>query len=304
MSQAASAASVPELPGLRHLASGKVRDLYAVDGETLLMVTSDRMSAFDVVLDEPIPGKGEVLTGLTVFWLEHLSGVVGNHLLGWRASELPPGARHLAGRALLVRRLDMLPVECIARGYLVGSGWSEYRASGTVCGIPLPSGFREAERLPEPLFTPTTKAATGHDEPMTPEQVVAAVGADRAAELRDLTLEIYRRAAEHAAGRGILLADTKLEFGLSGDTIVLADEVLTPDSSRFWPADAWQAGTAPPSFDKQYLRDWLKTQNWSGNGPQPGLPADVVEGTAARYRDAYERITGRPLDTFLDQAAS
>lgn len=295
-------APAPELPGLRYLTSGKVRDLYEVDAGTLLMVASDRMSAFDVVLAEPIPGKGEVLTALTVFWLDQLKDVVDNHLLGWRAGELPEGARHLAGRALLVRRLEMLPVECVARGYLVGSGWSEYRASGTVCGIRLPAGLRQAERLAEPLFTPTTKATTGHDEPMTAEEVAATVGPDRAERLRDLTLEIYTRAARHAAERGILLADTKLEFGLAGDTIVLADEVLTPDSSRFWPADAWQPGTVPPSFDKQYLRDWLKTQNWSGDGPQPPLPADVIEGTAARYRDAYHRITGHDLDDFLTQA--
>ena len=243
--------------GLRHLGSGKVRDLYEVDDDHLLLVASDRISAFDVVLDDPVPGKGEVLTALTVFWLDLLGDLVPNHLAGWRASELPPAARHLAGRAMLVRRLEMVPFECVARGYLVGSGWKDYQATGAVCGIPLPPGLRQADRLPQPIFTPATKAETGHDENVSEAKVAEALGPELAGRLRDLTLEVYRRGAEHAARRGILLADTKLEFGLDGDRIVLADEVLTPDSSRFWPAGGWSPGHSPPSFDKQYVRDWL-----------------------------------------------
>ena len=288
--------------GLERVASGKVRDLYAVDGGHLLLVASDRISAFDVVLDDDVPGKGEVLTGLTVFWLERLGDLVPNHLVGWRASELPAGARHLAGRAMLVRRLRMLPVECVARGYLVGSGWKDYQATGAVCGIPLPAGLRQADRLPEPIFTPATKAAEGHDENISEAQVAERLGADLAARLRELTLEAYRRGAEHAARRGILLADTKFEFGLDGGQVVLADEVLTPDSSRFWPAGGWAPGSSPPSFDKQYVRDWLQEQDWDMTPPPPRLPEHVVAGTAARYREAYERLTGRPLADFLAEA--
>ena len=295
--------TAPELDGLRHLASGKVRDIYEADAGHLLLVASDRISAFDVVLPDPIPGKGEVLTALTQFWLEALADLVPGHLAGWRAGELPPGARHLAGRALLVRRLDMVPIECVARGYLVGSGWAEYKASGTVCGIRLPGGLRLAERLEPPLFTPTTKAATGHDEPVTEAEMAARVGADLTGRLRDLTLALYARGAEHAAKRGILLADTKFEFGLDQDgQVVLADEVLTPDSSRFWPADAWQPGSSPPSFDKQFVRDWLEQTGWDKRPPAPSLPADVIAGTAARYREAFERLTGHPLDTWLAEA--
>ena len=288
--------------GLERVASGKVRDLYAVDGDRLLLVASDRISAFDVVLDDEVPGKGEVLTGLTVFWLEQLGDLVPNHLVGWRASELPAGARHLAGRAMLVRRLEMLPVECVARGYLVGSGWKDYQATGAVCGVPLPAGLRQADRLPEPIFTPATKATEGHDENISEAEVAERLGADLAARLRELTLEAYRRGAEHAARRGILLADTKFEFGLDGGEVVLADEVLTPDSSRFWPAGGWAPGSSPPSFDKQYVRDWLQEQDWDMTPPAPRLPEHVVAGTAARYREAYERLTGRPLDAFLAEA--
>ena len=295
-------ATAPPLDGLRHLASGKVRDIYQAAGERLLLVTSDRISAFDVVLPDPVPSKGVVLTALTQFWLERLAGVVPNHLLGWRASELPPGARHLAGRAMLVRRLEMLPVECVARGYLVGSGWQEYLAGGTVCGIRLPAGLREADRLPEPLFTPSTKATSGHDQNISQARVAELLGAALAARVRDLTLELYRRGAEHAAARGILLADTKFEFGLAGGQVVLADEVLTPDSSRYWPADTWKPGGSPPSFDKQFLRDWLAAQAWDKTPPGPRLPGEVIEGTAARYREAYERLAGRSLDDWLAEA--
>jgi phosphoribosylaminoimidazole-succinocarboxamide synthase len=291
-----------ELEGLRRLTSGKVRDLYEVDDQHLLLVCTDRVSAFDVVLDDPIPGKGEVLTGLTRFWLERLADLIPNHLVGWRAADLPAGARPLAGRAMLVRRLEMIPFECVARGYLVGSGWKDYQASGAVCGIPLPAGLRQADRLPEPIFTPATKAASGHDVNVGEAELAAALGPELTGRLRDLTLEVYRRGAVHAAKRGILLADTKLEFGLDGDRLVLADEVLTPDSSRFWPAGAWAPDSSPPSFDKQYLRDWLEASGWDKNPPPPALPPDVVAGTAARYREAYERLTGEPLDAFLAQA--
>jgi phosphoribosylaminoimidazole-succinocarboxamide synthase len=288
--------------GLRPLGSGKVRDLYEVDDGHLLLVASDRISAFDVVLDDPVPGKGEVLTALTVFWLELLGDLVENHLVGWRASELPASARHLAGRAMLVRRLEMLPFECVARGYLVGSGWKDYQATGAVCGIPLPEGLRQADRLPQPIFTPATKAQTGHDENVSEAQVAEALGPALAVRLRELTLAVYRRGAEHAARRGILLADTKLEFGRDGDQVVLADEVLTPDSSRFWPAGGWIPGHSPPSFDKQYARDWLEAQDWDRTPPAPPLPPDVIAGTAARYREAYERLAGRPLDAWLSEA--
>jgi phosphoribosylaminoimidazole-succinocarboxamide synthase len=288
--------------GLRHLSAGKVRDLYEVAADRLLLVASDRISAFDVVLDDPIPGKGVVLTALTQYWLERLADLVPNHLLGWRAGDLPAGARHLAGRAMLVRRLEMVPVECVARGFLAGSGWKEYRAGGSVCGVALPPGLREADRLPEPVFTPATKATSGHDENISEARMAELVGAELTARLRDLTVATYRRGAEHAARRGILVADTKFEFGLDGDRVVLADEVLTPDSSRFWPAGGWEPGHSPPSFDKQYVRDWLETQDWDKRPPAPRLPPDVIAGTAARYREAYERVTGRSLDDWLAEA--
>jgi len=283
--------------GLRPLGSGKVRDLYEVDDDHLLLVASDRISAFDVVLDDPVPGKGEVLTALTVFWLELLADLVPNHLAGWRASELPASARHLAGRAMLVRRLEMVPFECVARGYLVGSGWKDYQATGAVCGIPLPAGLNQADRLPEPIFTPATKAETGHDENVSEAQMAEAIGPDLAGRLRDLTLEVYRRGAEHAARRGILLADTKLEFGRDAQgRTVLGDEVLTPDSSRFWPAEEWAPGRPQPSFDKQVVRDWLTSpaSGWDrhGDAPPPPLPDEVVALTRARYVEAFERLTG------------
>ena len=294
--------TAPVLEGLEHRLSGKVRDIYQVDAERLLLVATDRISAFDVVLDDPIPGRGEVLTALTQFWLERTADLVRNHLVGWRAAELPPGARRLAGRAMLVRKLEMIPFECVARGYLVGSGWKEYRAGGTVCGIRLPAGLREAAKLQEPLFTPATKAVTGHDENVSESYVSEHLGPELTGRLRDLTLSLYRRGAEHAASRGILLADTKFELGLAGGELVLADEVLTPDSSRFWPADAWQPGTSPPSFDKQFVRDWLQARGWDQTPPAPRLPAEVIQGTAARYREAYERLSGRSLDDWLAEA--
>jgi phosphoribosylaminoimidazole-succinocarboxamide synthase len=294
--------TAPVLKGLRHRASGKVRDIYEVDEAHLLLVTTDRISAFDVVLQDPIPGRGTVLTALTQFWLDRTDDLVPNHLVGWRASELPPGGRHLAGRAMLVRRLEMIPFECIARGYLVGSGWKEYQSGGTVCGIPLPDGLREADKLPEPLFTPSTKAISGHDENVSEEVVAERLGTELAGRLRDLTIGLYRRGAAYAAARGILLADTKFEFGLADGEVVLADEVLTPDSSRFWPAGSWRPGSSPPSFDKQFMRDWLETTGWDKAAPAPRLPAEVIDGTAARYREAYERLSGRSLDDWLAEA--
>ena len=297
--------TAPVLEGLEHRLSGKVRDVYEVDAEHLLLVATDRISAFDVVLDDPIPGRGEVLTALTQFWLERTADLVRNHLVGWRAAELPPGARRLAGRAMLVRKLEMIPFECVARGYLVGSGWKEYRAGGTVCGIRLPAGLREAAKLQEPLFTPATKAVSGHDENVPEAYLADRLGPELTARLRDLTVALYRRGAEHAASRGILLADTKFEFGVRDAEVVLADEVLTPDSSRFWPADTWRPGTSPPSFDKQFVRDWLQAQSWDqASSPAPRLPAAVIEGTAARYREAYERLSGRSLDAWLADARS
>ena len=285
----------------RHLASGKVRELYEVDDELLLMVASDRISAYDHVLPNPIPDKGRVLTAMSVFWFELLADLVPSHLVSVDDPRIPDAVR---GRAMLVRRLDMLPVECVARGYLTGSGLLDYRATGAVCGIALPAGLVEASRLPEPIFTPATKADLGeHDENVTFDAVVATVGADRAGQLRSLTLALYSRAVAHAATRGLLLADTKVEFGTRGDAMVLGDEVLTPDSSRFWPADGYAPGHPQPSFDKQFVRDWLTSADsgWdrASDTPPPALPDDVVAATRRRYIDAYERISGRSFDDWL-----
>jgi phosphoribosylaminoimidazole-succinocarboxamide synthase len=267
--------------------SGKVRDVYA-DGGDLILVASDRVSVYDVVLPTPIPGKGEILTQLSLWWFEQLAGVAPNHVI----SEDVPA--EWAGRAIRCRRLEMLPVEFIARGYLAGLGLKEYEKQGTVSGVPLPPGLVEGSRLPEPVFTPTTKATTGHDEFITFEDVVDAIGSDTAARLRDLTLDIYRRGAELARARGILIADTKLEFGRDLDgTVVLADELLTPDSSRFWPADTWEPGRPQHSLDKQFVRDWSATvTGWDRTPPGPEIPEDVVAATQARYTEVYERITG------------
>ncbi len=278
------------MTGLVHLAAGKVRDMYAAGDDLLLVVASDRVSAYDVVLPTPIPDKGRVLTALSVWWFDRLADLVPHHLVSADDPAIPAEWR---GRAVLVRRLEMLPVECVARGYLAGSGTAAYRETGEVCGVPLPPGLVEGSRLPEPVFTPTTKAPVGtHDEAMTYAQVTALFGADRAGELRELTLAVYRRAAGIAAGRGILLADTKLEFGLdAGGRLTLGDEVLTPDSSRWWPADRWAPGGAQPSYDKQFVRDWLAA-HWDRRGEPPPLPDDIVEQTRSRYVEAYERITG------------
>jgi phosphoribosylaminoimidazole-succinocarboxamide synthase len=275
-----------------HIHSGKVRDLYELPDGNLLMVASDRISAYDFVLEPGIPDKGEVLTRLSLWWFEQLADLVPNHMV---STEVPDEVR---GRGLVVERLDMFPVECVARGYLTGSGLVEYEKSGTVCGIPLPAGLRDADRLADPIFTPTTKAPVGeHDEAMTYADVVDSVGDDRAAELRDLTLRGYGRGESIARERGIILADTKFEFGARADgTAVLADEVLTPDSSRFWPADQWEPGRPQPSFDKQFVRDWLTSpeSGWSkgSGGPPPDLPEHIVAKTRDRYVEAYERLTG------------
>ena len=278
------------MTGLEHLAAGKVRDIYSGPDGLLLVVASDRISAYDHVLPTPIPDKGRVLTALSVWWFERLSDLVPHHLVSVDDPAIPAGWR---GRAMLVRRLEMLPIECVARGYLTGSGLGSYRQTGAVCGVPLPPGLVDGSRLPEPVFTPTTKAPVGaHDEAMTLGEVEAVVGPERAAQLRELTLAVYRRAAGIAAARGILLADTKLEFGLDAEGVLtLGDEVLTPDSSRWWPADRWQPGRPQPSYDKQFVRDWLSA-HWDRQGEPPPLPAEIVEQTRARYVEAYERITG------------
>ena len=284
---------------LKHLASGKVRDIYEVDAEHLLFVTSDRISAFDYVLETPIPDKGAVLTALSAWWFEQLGTLVDHHLVAVDDPRIPAAVR---GRAMLVRRLEMVPVECVARGYLAGSGLKEYDASKTVCGISLPDGLVDGSKLPEPIFTPATKAEIGdHDENVSYEQVAAAHGEELADRMRTATLSIYSLGRDIARDRGIIVADTKFEFGLDASgSLVLADEVLTPDSSRFWPADEWQPGHPQPSFDKQFVRDWLTGESgWDRTGTPPPLPADVVEATRAKYVEAYTRITGLSFDDWL-----
>ena len=281
------------------LGRGKVRDLYAVDG-ALLLVATDRISAFDHVLATGIPGKGKILTQISLFWFDLLSHLAPNHLITADVAKFPaalqPYADQLEGRSMLVKRAAMFPVECVARGYLAGSGWKEYRSSGTVCGIPLPVGLLDGSRLPEPLYTPATKSQDGaHDENISYEATEAIVGAADAAELRRLTLAIYRRAARHAESRGLILADTKFEFGKTPDGVILADEVLTPDSSRFWDGEAWKPGGAQPSFDKQFVRDYLEEIHWNKQAPAPGLPDEVVERTRAKYLEAFRRLTGREI---------
>jgi phosphoribosylaminoimidazole-succinocarboxamide synthase len=281
---------------LRRTYRGKVRDIYEVDDRHLLMVASDRISAFDVVMPEPVPDKGRVLTAITAFWLDQMADVAPSHLVSVDPSDFPAGGRDIegvAGRGMLVRRAEMLKIECIVRGYLSGSAWKEYRASGTMHGTPLPDGLRESEPLPEPVFTPSTKADAGHDENITFEAAAAIVGPDLAAAARDISLGAYTRGAAWAAARGILIADTKFELGVIDGELAICDEVLTPDSSRFWPADEWQPGTTPPSFDKQPLRDWLEEKGWDKKPPPPHLPEAVVEASRQRYITAYERITGK-----------
>jgi phosphoribosylaminoimidazole-succinocarboxamide synthase len=288
------------LRSLPLIGRGKVRDIYAVDADKLLIVTTDRLSAFDVVLPTPIPGKGAVLTQISNFWFAKLQHIIPNHLTGIEPDSVvgdPVEKAQLGERAIVVRRLNPLPVEAVVRGYLVGSGWKEYRQSGTVCGIPLPSGLREASRLPEPIFTPSTKAELGtHDENITFERVVELVGREAAEKVRDSAIALYRTAAEYAFGRGIIIADTKFEFGLDDrGGLYLIDEALTPDSSRFWPADQYREGSTPPSFDKQYVRDWLEASGWNKQPPGPELPAEVVIRTSEKYREAMRRLTGRDI---------
>ena len=288
-----------DFAGLERYASGKVRDLYRVDHERLLVVATDRISAFDYVLASGIPGKGRVLTQLSLFWFDFLADIVPNHLLTAAVERYPaalrPYAEQLQGRSMLVVRADMIAIECVVRGYLSGSGWKEYQQSGKVCGIELPRGLRESEQLPEPIFTPAIKATSGHDENISFEEMAQRAGPELSEQLRELSLKIYRKAAEHAAGRGIIIADTKFEFGRTPGGLVLADEVLTPDSSRFWPADRYQPGRSQESFDKQFVRDYLEKIRWNKQPPAPALPTAVVQETSQKYVEAYRRLTGREL---------
>jgi phosphoribosylaminoimidazole-succinocarboxamide synthase len=282
------------------LHTGKVRELYDLGGD-LLMVASDRISTYDVVHPTPIPDKGKVLTGLSVVWFDLTRDIVANHLIS--ATDGVPD--DLRGRALRVRRLEMLPVECVVRGYLSGSGWKDYQASGRVSGVELPAGLRESDKLPEPIFTPSTKAEVGHDEAISFDDVADLVGADTAARLRDTSLAVYGAVSDHARARGIILADTKFEFGTDEDGVLtLADEVCTPDSSRFWPADSYEPGRGQPSFDKQYVRDWAAGTGWDKTPPAPPIPDDVVAATRERYITAYERLAGEPFSAWLDRVAS
>jgi phosphoribosylaminoimidazole-succinocarboxamide synthase len=293
---------VSTIADLPLLASGKVREMYALDDARLLMVASDRISTYDAVHPTPIPDKGRVLTGLSHFWFQRTGHIVANHLIS--ATDGVPAAER--GRALVVRRLRMLPVECVVRGYITGSGWKDYQASGSVSGIELPAGLRESQQLPEPIFTPSTKADVGHDEAIDFERASELVG-DRELMRRvaDVAVELYSFAAEHARANGVILADTKFEFGLDeDDRLVVGDEVLTPDSSRYWPVDRYEVGRGQPSFDKQYVRDWATASGWDRKPPAPAIPDDVVAGTRARYVEAYERITGEPFAAWLQRTAA
>jgi phosphoribosylaminoimidazole-succinocarboxamide synthase len=283
--------------GISPAARGKVRDIYDV-GDKLLIVATDRLSAFDVILPTPIPDKGRVLTQLSLFWFDLLRNVIPNHVLS--ATEFPAPfdayREQLAGRSMLVRKTEPLPIECVVRGYVSGSGWKDYQATGKICGIALPAGLRESDRLPDPIFTPATKAATGHDENISFERAAWLVGDERARQVRDVSLEIYRRAAAYAEPRGILLADTKFEFGLLNNELIWIDEALTPDSSRFWPAAQYKPGGPQPSFDKQFVRDYLESIHWPKTPPGPELPAEVVAATRGKYREAYRVLTGHELE--------
>jgi len=287
-------------------ARGKVRDIFGA-GDDLVMVATDRVSAFDVVLPQAIPGKGQVLTGLSLYWFDRTTSIVANHVVTADVTRFPApfaGQDDLAGRAMLGKKAKMIPIECVARGYLSGSGWKEYQQTGRVCGVELPRGLVESERLPEPVFTPATKAETGHDLNISLEQAADLVGRGLAKKLQEVTLELYEFAAAHALERGIILADTKFEFGFADRELILCDEVLTPDSSRFWPSDRYEPGHSQPSFDKQFLRDWLDATGWDHEPPAPDLPSDVIEQTAARYREAYGRITGEDFSEYLDRVGA
>ena len=281
--------NIPDLP---LLARGKVRDVYAVGDDQLLFVATDRISAFDYILGSGIPDKGKVLTQISLFWFDFLKDTIPNHLI---STDIAKWGEELVGRAMLVKRAKMIDVECVARGYLSGSGWKDYQRTGCVCGIPLPAGLKESDRLPEPIFTPSTKAQSGHDENIAFDAAAAKIGTDLAARLRSLTLAIYSKAAAYAESRGIILADTKFEFGFVGDELVLADEALTPDSSRFWPRDTYSPGGPQPSYDKQFVRDYLEAIKWDKKPPAPSLPADVVARTSEKYKEAYRVLTGKSI---------
>jgi phosphoribosylaminoimidazole-succinocarboxamide synthase len=287
------------LKSLRRIGRGKVRDIYAVGADKMLIVVSDRLSAFDVVLPDPIPDKGRVLTEMANFWFERLAHVVPNQLTGIDPQSVVSGDDEKAqvrGRAIVVKKLKPLPIEAVVRGYLIGSGWKDYQKTGAVCGIKLPAGLKQAQKLPEPIFTPATKAQEGHDENISFAQTETLIGKELAAQVRDISIRLYREAADFAAAKGNIIADTKFEFGLDdGGTLVLIDEVLTADSSRFWPADSYREGTSPPSFDKQYVRDYLETLDWDKTPPAPKLPSEVIAKTSEKYREALERLTGRTL---------
>jgi phosphoribosylaminoimidazole-succinocarboxamide synthase len=287
-----------DLPGLTQVSRGKVRDIFEV-GEYLLIVCTDRLSAFDVVLPDPIPDKGRVLTQLSRFWFDRLRDVIPNHVVATDVAAYPTVLQQfgevLAGRSMLARRAKPLPVECIVRGYLAGSGWNDYQRTATVCGIRLPAGLRQADRLPEPLFTPSTKATSGHDENISEEQMADLVGSELTGRVRRASIELYRRASEHALARGLIIADTKFEFGLVGDELIWIDEAFTPDSSRFWGVVEYRVGSSPPSFDKQFVRDHLIAAGWDRKPPAPRLPQEVISGTAERYREAHRLLTGGAL---------
>ena len=297
-----------DIPGLELRGRGKVRDIYGVDGDRLLIIASDRISAFDFVLASGIPDKGRVLTQISLFWFDFLKEIVPNHLVTADLRQYPVAlqrhADQLEGRSMLVVKADMVPIECVARGYLSGSGWKDYQKTGKVCGIQLPPGLRESDKLPRPIFTPAVKASTGHDENISFDRMVELAGGPVSEQLRELTMRLYTRAADYAAQRGIIIADTKFEFGRTAAGMTLADEVLTPDSSRFWPADKYQPGRAQESFDKQYVRDYLESIHWNKQAPAPGLPENVQQRTSEKYREAYRRLTGRELETRTGQKAS
>ena len=289
-----------DFPELKLQTSGKVRDVYHLDSERLLFVATDRISAFDYVLATGIPHKGSVLTQISLFWFEFLRDIVPNHVITADVEQYPAGAQkysdQLRGRSMMVTRADMFPVECVVRGYVSGSAWKEYKASGRVCGIQLPSGLKESDKLPEPIFTPATKATSGHDENIPFEEMTRIVGVELSTQLRDVTLKIYKKATDYALQRGIIIADTKFEFGMTSKGITLADEVLTPDSSRFWPADKYQPGRAQESYDKQYVRDYLEEIRWNKQPPAPALPTEVARRTSEKYLEAFHQLTGRELD--------
>jgi phosphoribosylaminoimidazole-succinocarboxamide synthase len=289
--------SETNFPGLKLRGRGKVRDIYEL-GDQLLIVATDRLSAFDVVLPTPIPDKGKVLTQLSLFWFDKLANLIPNHVVAAKdfSGELAPHAASLNGRAMLVRKTEPVPIECVVRGYISGSGWKDYQKTGAICGIPLPTGLRESDQLPEPIFTPSTKATSGHDENISFDETISRVGRALAEKLRDTSLTIYQRASEHASVRGIIIADTKFEFGLIGNELIWIDEALTPDSSRFWPADEYVPGRTQASFDKQYVRDYLEKIEWNKQPPAPALPNDIVSATQNKYRESYQRVTGHALD--------